>query len=218
MRLRLRVLRPIPEVLPLTFGDCVHNLRSALDILACDLIRHAGGTVTRNSAFPIVQDGTHLPEEVRKRLKGAKDSVLQAVEDCKPFEGAGNQFWVLHQLDIIDKHRLLLTVASAGTGIDIGGMATHQFHESARQAGLAWAEDVQVPQVLIRSPRTDCYNDGDIVAEQPLLDGIDRIKYFFDVAVSEPGLVECRPLVPFAIDLASFVEDTVRRFDMAFGE
>jgi hypothetical protein len=208
--LRLRLQRRIPDALPLILGDCVHNLRSALDILACDIIRHAGGTITQDSGFPIVGDAARLPAAITKRLQGAGSSAQNAVAACQPFKGADNPLWALHQLDIVDKHRVLLTVAGAGTGIDIGDMAGHQLRQKAKEAGFSWADGIEVPNLFIRSARIDCYEDGAIVAEQPVGEGIDRIKYGFDIAVSEPSLVECKPIVPLGSELVEFVDGVVR--------
>jgi len=45
------------EAIPLEWGaivrDCIHNLRSALDLLGNDLVRHGGGTPSDYCAFPV---------------------------------------------------------------------------------------------------------------------------------------------------------------------
>jgi len=48
----LRARANPPERLALIMGDGVHNLRSALDLAACELVSRNGGTVTENTAFP----------------------------------------------------------------------------------------------------------------------------------------------------------------------
>lgn len=218
VRLRLRVERSIPITLALILGDCVHNLRSALDILACDLIRQAGGTVTTYSGFPIVDDAQRLPEVIAEKLKGAGEPIHSTVADWQPFNGASNHFWLLHRLDITDKHKLLLTVATAGTALDIADMAAHQLRQAAKQAGSPATEELEIPNLIIRSAKTDCYEDGDIVAEQPTFDGVDRIRYGFDIALREPPLIECQPIVPLANQLITFVEEVVNSFKHHFAE
>src|SRR5918995_3001656 len=46
---RVRVLFPIPESIPLIVGDAVHNLRSALDHLAWQLVESGGGEPGRDT-------------------------------------------------------------------------------------------------------------------------------------------------------------------------
>jgi hypothetical protein len=52
--LRLWTRDCLPQLLTI-LGDAIHNLRSALDHLACELVRANGGTVTDQTAFPIAR-------------------------------------------------------------------------------------------------------------------------------------------------------------------
>src|SRR5688500_14497223 len=53
---RLRVLAPMPRHLPCIVGDIVHNIRCSLDHLACLAVESSGGTITRSTQFPIVEE------------------------------------------------------------------------------------------------------------------------------------------------------------------
>jgi hypothetical protein len=46
---------PIDPVIGLVVGDAVHNLRSSLDHLACELVIAGGGTPSEHTAFPILR-------------------------------------------------------------------------------------------------------------------------------------------------------------------
>jgi len=51
-------VKPAPVPLRLIVGDALHNLRSALDHLAWQLVEAGGGTPTRYTAYPIMETNT----------------------------------------------------------------------------------------------------------------------------------------------------------------
>ena len=53
---RVKDVVQVPPTLSCILGDFVHNLRSALDILVCDLARHNGADITTEHGFPICKD------------------------------------------------------------------------------------------------------------------------------------------------------------------
>jgi hypothetical protein len=105
-------------------GDCLFNLRSALDHLACQLVILDGKTSTEedNTTFPIRDSRLNRKRNPRPpiQLKPAVLScdILDAIEAVQPYCDTGdppddprfNPLWCLHRLNIIDKHRQLLVV------------------------------------------------------------------------------------------------------------
>jgi hypothetical protein len=103
---------PIPEDIPLIFGDAVHNLRSALDHLAWQLVEAGGGTPSKDTYFPI----SKTPEGYKSAIgKGDIDKMPLGAEKelalVQPYATGDNTLWHLHKLDIADKHRLVITCA-----------------------------------------------------------------------------------------------------------
>jgi hypothetical protein len=97
---------PFPDEYLLILGDILHNLGSALD--------HAWyASVERTndqSKFPL-----HASEKrVVEKVNGLKDNASEAlkkfiVDIVQPWEtGRGRHLWGVHQLDNVDKHRLLI--------------------------------------------------------------------------------------------------------------
>jgi hypothetical protein len=116
---------PVPTDLSAAVGDVIHNLRAALDLLAWQLVE-ANGARPRipENAFPIGPRGPLTSngwrDSVHHRLRGASDDVLDAVIGMAPFADGASQdhdLWVLHQLDIIDKHRLLILSQTSFEGV-----------------------------------------------------------------------------------------------------
>lgn len=110
--------KPVDPALPLAIGDCLHNLRSALDHLAFQLAVLNGKAVEAETkiSFPVCLTDADFKGLIRKKVApfiGGK--ALAAIERLQPYQ-TGNLrendiLWVLSQLDIIDKHRLLVVVA-----------------------------------------------------------------------------------------------------------
>jgi hypothetical protein len=105
----------IPLEILVIVGDVLHNLRSALDHLAYQLPL-APGKMRGRTQFPIVESaGKYKSKEMRNGLTKFRKDVLEALDELKPYKGGNDLLWSLHSLNIIDKHRLLLTASVTNT-------------------------------------------------------------------------------------------------------
>jgi hypothetical protein len=102
-------------------GDVVHNLRSALDHLAKQLVL-VGLTVApptvpltdkelRQIEFPIAETATKYEADKARKIKGMLPKAIEAIDRLKPYKAGNDALWRIHELDNIDKHRTLFTVA-----------------------------------------------------------------------------------------------------------
>jgi hypothetical protein len=109
---------PAPEWSPI-IGDILHNLRSALDILYCQLLRKNGVTPKGSDLFPIRDTKTVFDKDAGPAIrKRAGRRAFEAFRDTvKPYRGGNNALWCLHKLNIVDKHNLLLVVGAANPTI-----------------------------------------------------------------------------------------------------
>lgn len=108
-------VEPLEPTLPLMIGDCIHNLRSALDHLVYQLaVQHGTSSdFADKTFFPICLTDTEFNDRPRKRIKPlVSDSAFTEIEKSQPYFAYDipeeSDIWVLHKLDIIDKHRLLI--------------------------------------------------------------------------------------------------------------
>jgi hypothetical protein len=106
-------------------GDCIHNFRSALDHLACQLVIASDGTPSNRTQFPFHKSRAFWNESTRAREPvridihpGIRSDIIQAVEAVQPYHGTFETtlLWWMHELDNIDKHRQLVVTASAVRG------------------------------------------------------------------------------------------------------
>jgi len=116
----LVIERSPPLELAVLAGEVVHQLRSALDHLANQLVRVAGNTPTRRTAFPVL---LRPPDQVLKIDGGVDPSALDAVASLQPhlrgLEPEGHPLAILNELWNRDKHRNLSLMATYVTGTQI---------------------------------------------------------------------------------------------------
>lgn len=103
----------IPAYLSTVIGDCIHNLRAALDYAATAVVR----AVKEDTSFV-----TFPFHEEREKLISAQSSGLRAIQAAIPnvdvekffrdtirsYRGGNFPLWTLNKLDKIDKHNALI--------------------------------------------------------------------------------------------------------------
>ena len=107
------MLREPPGCLSLILGDALHNLRSALDYLAWQLVLANGRTPTEHTQFPIYDN--RLTKKGKPRSVdvdgGIDGQALTLIERLQPYhrvnDPARHPLSILRHLSNVDKHRTL---------------------------------------------------------------------------------------------------------------
>jgi hypothetical protein len=92
-------------------GDALHNLRSALDILWNDTIVECGGRPTKWSRFPIRDTADELKAPLSNLLEQQQiETEVQnlLLHTVKPYKAGNYSIWALDDLNVRDKHQLLI--------------------------------------------------------------------------------------------------------------
>jgi hypothetical protein len=97
-------------------GDIVHNLRSALDHLAQQLVfvgspHLTPSTIGRQIGFPIAENVTKYESIKAGKVDGMRSEAKEAIDRLKPYKGGNDPLWRVHELDNIDKHRALFSIS-----------------------------------------------------------------------------------------------------------
>lgn len=124
--------RSLPSETATIIGDTIHNLRSALDHLACDMIRQSGQEPTRYHGFPIYEKKTDFDGGITSKMKGAANKFMDFVKAQRPYRDCGGNAWVhdLSALDNDDKHIVLtptigvVKISNARIILPDGGITT----------------------------------------------------------------------------------------------
>jgi hypothetical protein len=144
----LTSVNPVPKNISIICGDAIHNLRSSLDHLAWQLVKVGGGTPTRRTCFPVFKEAKGYAASIKRGIiDGADIRAKELIESVQCHVTGDKTLWMLHELDIIDKHRLLITVVSVISkwGVNVPEGQTLWFDESGLPTTEAGYEIVNIP-------------------------------------------------------------------------
>ena len=111
---------PTPDIqIQAVVGDCIHNLRSALDHLANRLVELYGGEPTKETAFPALKVAPTATKAGQSRLphiagldQTKAGQVLTIINNQQPYtfgeDFESHPLWILNELWLQDKHRSLI--------------------------------------------------------------------------------------------------------------
>ena len=191
-------VQPVPDQFSLIIGDAVHNLRSALDYLMWQLVDAAGGILDKNIYFPVSQTPHQFQSAIGNReIQKITPEALNIIHSVQPYTTLDQTLWLLHQLDIVDKHRLLLTtVASMDKwGVDLAIGQTLWFNSERFVPLVAGNDVVNLP--------TSTYKQQ---AEKDFQLGVD-------VAFGQSEIAEGELVLYTLNKMADLVEGLVSRFE-----
>jgi hypothetical protein len=118
----LEPLYPLPDNIPLTVGDCLHNLRASLDHLVHALAFANKPSLTDTEAtetsFPIFRYSDGFHSRGKGRIRHVNPRAQAIIDGLQPYRIGDNAvrhwLWLLEKLNNVDKHRrLLVTIASS---------------------------------------------------------------------------------------------------------
>ena len=115
---RVRVREEMPAEFSAIQGDAIHNLRASLDLLACELVR-LNNQNDDDVYFPFSKTQADFQRMFTKRHMDRASPQSQAlIHALQPYPGGDDDLRAIHDLDIIDKHQMLIPAA------DMVGMPT----------------------------------------------------------------------------------------------
>jgi hypothetical protein len=206
---RIQVRSRIPDAFSLIIGDAVHNLRSALDHLACRLVEANGNGPSTQTAFPVYQTAAEYAAGSVRKVQGMSPAAVNLVEATQPYQAGYADLWALHHLDIIDKHNLLLVAAYSQGRVVIFIPIIDLLN-----SGLTLRHWGQVTGPIGRQPdgRFPVLEDGAEIGRVPAGQPDVDFQPTFEVAFREPQIVEGKAVLPFLAQLSDLVESIVGLF------
>ena len=105
----------LPKNIRLAAGDAIHNLRSALDIMAGDVVQ-ASGKSRKGVHFPFAGTEGGLDEMIKKKhFDRATPEAIALLKSMKPYKGGNEALRALHDLDVTDKHNFIIPASERAT-------------------------------------------------------------------------------------------------------
>jgi hypothetical protein len=201
---KVRFKSHIPAEWSAIIGDIIHNARCALDLLMVEVVKFCDpGRASYNHVhFVIRESKDEFEKALPGNIKGASADARQIIEDLKPYKGGNEAFYILHQLDITDKHKAIIPVGAAqrSVTIDLSEGLRQAFPD--RHGGLA-------PMFIDLRPSVRCFplQDGATVFSTPIDDKLhDDIKVTVEIAFGEGQILQGEPIDPTLAQMINFVE------------
>lgn len=157
-----------------SIGEIAHNLRSALDHLACQLFLKSGGRdcARAKTAFPILSDNSD--EGFRKwvcdYLPGLQEAMFTELRELQPYrrgeEKRRDPLAILNRLSNQDKHRLLLPVFAV---VEPGSTSIVAYRE-IRDVDASPRSTFSLPPGPLREDAPICELDFPITGDDPYVE------------------------------------------------
>ena len=182
----LHLREETPLRLSTILGDCIHNLRSVLDYLACQLVIAAGNKPRRGSG------GTQFPIYAKKPMKsvnvvpGVQSGALTLIESFQPYHDEDNAnlhpLTTIQQLSNADKHRNLVTASAyvLNAAANLRDPKTGQVLSNPISDGFLYDDAVigwyvRSPGGLLSETDTEVQVEGSTTVSLPELEGFNYV-------------------------------------------
>ncbi len=198
-----RISKPVPHDLAPIVGDAIHNLRTALDLMASDLVQ-LNRQSTKGVYFPIAAAEAGLDDMIKdKNFRRAGPDAVALLKNLKPFRGGNEAIRALHDLDLKDKHQALLPIAH-GANVDLSYLLANS--ETAKADDIAklrkWSSRIERDgQMLVIPMRSHSPPVG------------TKIKAEFALTLDHEGALGRFEIVAALNELARIVEAVVGEFE-----
>lgn len=210
-------VQPTPLKISAILGDSIHNLRSALDHLAYQLVSVGTGKAPSSHVyFPIADDRTKYLEQRRHQIKGASPQAIAAVDALTPYKGGSDTLWKLHKLNNVDKHRVLITAGSAFQSVNIGPHLGREMQKQLASTPLASKVSELPPLDLFLRPADRLFplKQGDeLFIDAPEAVSDEKLQFRFEVAFGEQDVIFGEPIIETLASMVTCVENLVPPFE-----
>jgi hypothetical protein len=109
----------VPHCVGLVCGDCLQNMRSALDYLIYELVLANGGKPNRKHMFPIAMSEDQYERDGIHKIKGIHPRAAAFIDALQPYlleHPSESPLYVLDELTNLNKHRRpIITTMQATT-------------------------------------------------------------------------------------------------------
>ncbi|HEY4579569.1 MAG TPA: hypothetical protein VIG89_00920 [Candidatus Acidoferrales bacterium] len=212
-------VQPTPDCLPLITGDAIQNMMSALDHLAYQLVFLDTNDRPPNPKwiyFPIQDTADKYEAQNRGKMEGALQDTFDAIDAIKPYKGGNDLLWALFGLNNIEKHRLLFTVGSMFQSLDVGAHMTMMMNQTiSSQPDHPWHGKALPDIAIFLRPQDGLFPLK--VGDELFTGALDeepnpKMQFRFNVALSEPEIIEAQSLLEMVHQMSNLVEGIVSSF------
>lgn len=210
----------VPPEIPAIMGDVLQNLRAALDHLVYRLFlsgTSGGAGDGKHIFFPIFDDYAAFTAQLVGRVRGMRQDAIDAITALKPYQGGNDVLWRLHRLNIIEKHRLLIAVASANLA---HSMTPAQREEILKRFYGSYPADHPAPDLagvlVTRDTPHFPLKAGDLLLRLRESEVEAFTRFYFDIVFDEPGVMQGKPVMEALQEMFNTVRDVIGQLEPLF--
>ena len=199
----------VPLRISVLVGEIVHHLRSVLDHLVWQLVIRGGGSPGTHHEFPICRILEKYKKAIgRRKIEGVSATAAAHIESLQPYHRgpayATSPLWIVHDLDITDKHRLLVMVV-ASVSVErlsvIEGKPEHVTIDKWPSTTRATVPGAEVISLTIQPSGFGVKVKGEFRAQ---------------IAFDKFGIAQDQPVIPSLKQLSGSIADTIELFACEF--
>lgn len=204
----------VPLRISVLAGEVVHHLRCTLDHVVWALASKNNLSSGERITFPVCETSEKFKSAVRNGIiKGISRAFHPLIESLQPYRTADPKnsiIQIVHDLDIMDKHRLLVVVTHA---VRMGGNIVINGELTSEVAIIAATPPDPSPFFRAVEDGVEVHWLGYETTTEPKW----RIENDFsiEVAFQRIGTVEREPVVPMLTQLCNGIEQIVDQFSKA---
>jgi hypothetical protein len=186
----IKLIRDVPLELAVVVGEILHDLRSALDHIACYL---ADSDCHDGTGFPIYRTAKGFSDASLGKLRGVANTAITAIEGLQPYMTQGpvdeHPLRVLHELNRIEKHRVPQLAANF-----------LQMNVGPRSSRFRLEDDLTITiQLQHEAIRRSVFR------RQPNM----RDAFTIEITFAQPGVAHDRPVVATLTEIGQHMERVV---------
>jgi hypothetical protein len=180
------------------------------------LVEANGNTPNGGTEFPIFDhpvffnDPKTFKAKVRRKVDGASQPAITLIESIQPYNAGYEPLWIVHRLDIVDKHHVLLPVGAAYHSVDIGSLMAEQM-----RALTGW----DIPEIALGVrpadklfPLNERQEVFKVVSAARVPNVTHNPKFTFEIAFGDDEVVKGEPMLPTLSNLVEFVSNLIEKF------
>lgn len=140
---RFQPVGSIPSEIPVVIGEVLHNLRSPLDNIVCAVARMHKGNDS-DTYFPFGEDAAAFEKALAGKTKKLPQVACNMIRDAMPYGGGNELLWLVHHMNVSDKHRRVVPIGARSTTNVVGHLEVHDglaLHLGSRSGQHLYAEE-----------------------------------------------------------------------------
>jgi hypothetical protein len=170
-------------------------------------VKRNGKSVTDATAFPVFNQFPLTKDQhssLKRKVKGMGYTATRRIIRVEPYKGRNNPLWRLHELNRIDKHRLLIPVGAAVGRFNLG--------QHVRKARVFGFSD-RAADFWVGTTKSLLVETGqELLTDLPDSEVNEDIQFIFEVVVNEIGVSEGEPVILVLRQSFNVVRSILRDF------